>query len=93
MTDNGLLSDYNDSEAPVFSFTKADQDQDSKRNPLQSVTVQGVTADGKPFSKARLPLNDQDQVVISEGSFGDDSERAWLVANLLEAEGWEYVEG
>lgn len=93
MSANRLLSGHDGGETPSFSFTKADIDKDSKRNPLDSVTVQGVTSDGKLFSKARIPLDDDGRVVISEDSFGDDTELAWLVAHLLEAENWEYVEG
>ena len=91
MSGNSLLSKYEE-DGPKFSFTKADRDKQSNRDPLDSVTVQGVTADGTPFSKARIPLDDDDRVIISQESFGDDSELAWLVANLLETEGWEYVE-
>ena len=92
MSNDSLLSGHTDRSAPEFSFMKANHDKDSKRNPMDSVTVQGVTADGSPFSKARIPLDDQGQVVISEESFGDDDELAFLVAHLLDAEGWDYVE-
>lgn len=91
MSVTGLLSEY-DGETPRFSFTKADRDMQSNRDPLDSVTVQGVTVDGTPFGKSRIPLDDDGRVVISRDVFGDDAELAWLVANLLEAEGWEYVE-
>ena len=90
MSGDGLLGDY-DAETPTFSFTKVDRDRDSKRNPLDSVTVQGITADGRPFGKARIPLDEEGQVVISEDTFGDDAELAWLVSHLLEEEDWDYV--
>lgn len=92
MSNSGLLSEYDDSEQPSFSFTKADRDQTSERYPLDSVTVQGVTEDGTPFSRARIPLDENERAVISEETFGDDAELAWLVSHLLEEEGWEYVE-
>jgi len=91
MRDDGLLGDY-DRETPTFSFTKVDRDRDSKRNPLDSVTVQGITAGGEPFGKARIPLDEEGRVVISEDALGGDDELAWLVANLLEEDGWDYVE-
>lgn len=92
MSDTGLLASHENEEAPSFSFTKADRDKDSKRNPLDSMTVQGVTSSGRVFSKARIPLDDQGRAVLSEDVFGSDTELAWLVANLLDEEGWEYVE-
>ena len=92
MSDRGLLASVDTDESPSFSFTKATIDKTSERYDLDSVTVQGVTEDGSPFSKARIPVDQDDRVVISEETFGDDAELAWLVANLLEEEGWEYVE-
>lgn len=91
MSNSGLLATI-DADSPSFSFTKADRDRTSERYELDSVTVQGVTEDGSSFSKARIPMDENGRVVISEETFGDDAELAWLVANLLEAEGWEYVE-
>lgn len=91
MSSSGLLATV-DKDSPSFSFTKASRDRTSERYELDSVTVQGVTEDGTPFSKAGVPLNEEGRVVISEDSFGDDAELAWRVATLLEAEGWEYVE-
>lgn len=92
MSESSLLGPYVDRDAPSLSFTKADRDQTSERYPLDSVTVQGVTEDGRSFSRARIPLDDDGRVVISEETFGDDGEVAWLVTQLLDAEGWEYVE-
>lgn len=54
--------------------------------------MQGVTEDGKPFSKARIPTDDEGRVVVSTETFGDDAGLAWLVVNLLEAEGFDYAE-
>lgn len=92
MSDSGLLSSVDTTEAPAFSFTKASRDRTSERYALDSVTVQGVLEDGTPFSMARIPLDDQERAVISEATFGDDATLAWRVASLLEREGWEYVE-
>ncbi|MFB6165034.1 MAG: hypothetical protein ABEJ31_07735 [Haloarculaceae archaeon] len=91
MSDGSLLAAA-DSAEPAFAFTTASRDQTSGRYDLDSVTVQGVTEDGKPVTKARLPLDEDGRAVISRDSFGDDAERARLVAAILEAEGWEYVE-
>ncbi|MFB6176561.1 MAG: hypothetical protein ABEI99_05360 [Halobaculum sp.] len=92
MSDSGLLAARDTAERPSFSFTKVNRDRTSERYALDSVTVQGVTEDGSPFSKARIPVDEDDRVVISAETFGDDTELAWLVANLLEEEGWEYVD-
>lgn len=92
MSDSGLLTSMESAESPSFSFTKVNRDRTSERYDLDSVTVQGVTEDGGPFSMARVPVNEDDCVVISAETFGDDAELAWLVANLLDEEGWEYVE-
>jgi hypothetical protein len=91
MSNDGLLASIDTAESPSFSFTKVNRDRTSEQYDLDSVTVQGVTEDGSPFSKARIPVDDE-RVIISEKTFGDDAEFAWLVANLLEEEGWEYVE-
>lgn len=91
MSDSGLLASV-DQNSPSFSFTKASRDRTSERYELDSVTVQGVTEGGTPFSKAGIPLDEEGRVVISADTFGDDAELAWRVAHLLEAEGWEYVE-
>ncbi len=93
MSADSILSAVDRDKTPSFSFTKADRDKTSERYELDSVTVQGVTEDGAPFSKARIPTDDEGRVVISAETFGDDAELAWLVANLLEKEGFEYVEG
>lgn len=92
MSDGSLLSAVDRTDSPSFSFTKATRDKTSERYELDSVTVQGVTEDGEPFSKARIPLDEDGRVVISAETFGEDAELAWRVANLLEAEGYEYVE-
>lgn len=92
MSDSGILSAVDRDDAPSFSFTKATRDKTSERYELDSVTVQGVTEDGKPFSKARIPTDDEGRVVVSTETFGDDAGLAWLVVNLLEAEGFDYVE-
>lgn len=91
MSNSGLLASIDTAESPSFAFTKVNRDRTSERYALDSVTVQGVTEDGTPVSMARIPVGD-DRVVISEETFGDDAERAWLIANVLEEEGWEYVE-
>jgi hypothetical protein len=91
MSETGLLSRIDRPDSPSFSFSKATWDKTSERYELDSVTVQGVTEDGDPFSKARVPTDDEGRVIISEETFGDDAELAWLVAGLLEAEGFEYV--
>ena len=52
----------------------------------------GAAAGGEPFGKARIPLDEEGRVVISEDALGGDDELAWLVANLLEEDGWDYVE-
>ena len=91
MSDSGILAGVDRERKPAFSFTMATRDQTSERYPLDSVTVQGVTEDGSPFSKARVPMDEDGRVVISSETFGDDAELAWLVANLLEAEGFEYA--
>ena len=92
MSNSGLLASIDTAESPSFSFTKASRDRTSERYALDSVTVQGVIEDGTPVSMARIPVDESDRAVISEETFGDDAELAWLVANLLEEEGWEYVE-
>lgn len=92
MTDSGLLATVDRGNKPSFSFTQATRDKTSERYDLDSVTVQGITEEGAPFSKARIPMDDEGRVVISAETFGDDAELAWLVANLLEAEGFEYAE-
>jgi hypothetical protein len=92
MSSGSILSAVDREEVPSFSFTKATRDKTSERYELDSVTVQGVTEDGAPFSKARIPTDEEGRVVISEETFGEDAELAWLVVNLLEAEGFEYVE-
>jgi hypothetical protein len=92
MSDSGLLASMETAETPSFSFTKVNRDRTSERYDLGSVTVQGVTADGSPFSKARVPVDEDGRVVISAETFGEDAELAWLVANLLDEAGWEYVE-
>lgn len=92
MSEDSLLSTVDRTGSPSFSFRKATQDKTSERYELDSVTVQGVTEDGDPFSKARIPMDEEGRVVISEETFGDDAELAWLVANILESEGFEYVE-
>lgn len=92
MSTGGILSTVDREKPPSFSFTKADRDKTSERYELDSITVQGVTEDGEPFSKARIPTDEEGRAVISEETFGDDAELAWLVANLLEKEGFEYVE-
>jgi hypothetical protein len=92
MSDSGLLASMETAETPSFSFTKVNRDRTSERYDLDSVTVQGVTADGSPFSKARVPVDEDGRVVISAETFGEDAELAWLVANLLDEAGWEYVE-
>ena len=92
MSSASILSAVDREEIPSFSFTKADRDQTSERYELDSITVQGVTEDGRPFSKARIPTDEEGRVVISAETFGEDAELAWLVANLLEEEGFEYVE-
>ena len=92
MSNSGLLGNADREDSPSLAFTKASRDRTSERYELDSVTVQGVTEDGTPFSKAGIPLDDEGRVVISEEAFGDDAELAWRVAHLLEEEGWEYVE-
>ena len=91
MSESGLLSTIDREDTPSFSFTRATRDQTSERYELDSVTVQGVTEDGTPFSKARIPLDDDGRVILSAETFGDDAELAWLVANLLETEGFDYT--
>jgi hypothetical protein len=91
MSDSDFLASIDRANKPSFSFTQATRDKTSERYDLDSVTVQGVTEDGAPFSKARIPMNEDGLVVISAETFGDDAELAWLVANLLEAEGFEYA--
>lgn len=92
MSGDSLLSAVDRNDTPSFSFRKATRDKTSERYELDSVTVQGVTEDGDPFSKARIPTDEAGRVIISGETFGDDAELAWLVANLLESEGFEYVE-
>ena len=92
MSEDSLLSTVDRTASPSFSFRKATRDKTSERYELDSVTVQGVTEDGDPFSKARIPTDEEGRVVISGETFGEDAELAWLVASLLESEGFEYVE-
>lgn len=92
MSDSNLLSSVDSQDSPSFSFTKASRDRTSEQYELDSVTVQGITEDGRPFSKTGIPLDDDQRVIISGETFGDDAELALLVAHLLKEEGWEYVE-
>lgn len=92
MSDSTLLASTESNESPSFSFTKIDRDRTSERYELDSITVQGVTENGSPFSMARVPLNENGDVIISEETFGRDAELAWLIANLVEEAGWKCVE-
>lgn len=92
MSGDSLLSTVDRADRPSFSFSKATWDKTSERYELDSVTVQGVTEDDDPFSKARIPTDEEGRVIIPEETFDDDAELAWLVANLLAAEGVEYVD-
>lgn len=92
MSNNGLTASINTAESPSFSFMMVSRDRTSGQYALNSVTVQGVTEDGVPVSRARIPVDEDDRVIISEETFDDDAEQAWLIANILEKEGWEYVE-
>jgi hypothetical protein len=92
MSNSALLASIDTAEHPSFAFTKVNRDRTSEQYALESVTVQGVTEDGTPVGMARIPVDEDGRAVISKETFGDDAERAWLIANVLEEEGWEYVE-
>ena len=92
MSKRSLLGSVDTTESPTFAFSKIDRDKTSERYDLDSVTVQGVTEDGNPFSMARIPVDEDDRVIISEEVFGNNTNLAWLVSNLISQNGWEYVE-
>ena len=92
MSDSNLLASTETADRPSLAFTKADVDRTSEQYERGSMTIQGVTEDGRPFSKARIPVDDEGRAISSEETFGDDADLARLVVTLLEEEGWEYVE-